>query len=85
LSISVDPELAEAGQEAVATGRATSLSAWVNNALHRQMDHERRLQALEEFLTAYEATEGEITESEVEAATRHARERAVVVRGRPRR
>lgn len=80
LSATIEADLLEAGRVAVAEGRAESLSAWVNSALRRQADHDRRLQALDEFLDGYEAEHGEITEREIEAATRRARARAVVVR-----
>ena len=72
----------EAGQAAVAEGPADSLSGWVNDALHRQADHDRRLRALDDFLAAYEAEDGEITEEQVVGAARRTRTRAVVVRGR---
>ncbi len=72
----------EAGQAAVAEGSAGSLSGWVNEALHRQADHDRRLRALDDFLAAYEAEHGEITEAQVAEAARRARAHAVVVRGR---
>jgi Arc/MetJ family transcription regulator len=82
LSASVDAELVAAAQAAVAAARATSVSAWVNDALRRQVEHDRRTTALGEFLAAYEAEHGEITEEEIRAATRQAESRAVVVRGR---
>ncbi len=80
LSATVEADLLEAGRVAVTEGRAESLSAWVNGALRRQADHDRRMKALDEFLDAYEAEHGEITEREMEAAARRARARAVVVR-----
>jgi len=83
LSASVDAELIAAAQEAVAHGRAESVSAWVNEALRLKADHDRRLAALDEFLAAYEAEHGEITEQEMRDATRRARAGAVVVRGHP--
>ena len=49
LSASVDAAVIEAGQAAVAEGSADSLSGWVNDALHRQADHDRRLRALDDF------------------------------------
>ena len=67
----------------MAEGRAGSLSAWVNEALRRQVDHERRMKALDDFLGAYEDEHGEITEEEMQAAGRRARGRAVVVRTPP--
>ena len=83
LSATVEAELLAAGRAAVAEGRAESLSAWVNDALRRQADHDRRMQALDEFLAAYEAEYGEITEDEIQQAERRARSRAVVVRTPP--
>jgi Arc/MetJ-type ribon-helix-helix transcriptional regulator len=68
-------------QEAVAQGRAESVSAWVNDALRLKADHDRRLAALDDFIAAYEAEHGQITEQEVAEASRRARARAVVVRG----
>jgi hypothetical protein len=81
LSASVDRELHEAGVAAVAAGRAPNLSAWVNDALRRQADHDRRMSALDEFFAAFEAEHGEITSEEIRDATRAARSRSVVVRG----
>lgn len=80
-SASVDEDLLEAGRRAVASGRSPSLSAWVNEALRRQVDHDRRMEALDAFIAEYEAEHGEITLDEIEAASRRARARALVVRG----
>ncbi len=46
LSASVDADLMQAGQEAVAEGRAESMSAWVNDALRLKADHDRRMRAM---------------------------------------
>lgn len=81
LSASVDAELVDAGQAAVANGDAPTFSAWVNRALRSQAEHDRRMRALDDFLAAYESEHGEITEDEIRQATRSSRERAVVVRG----
>ena len=83
LSASVDAELVVVAQEAVNGGHAESISAWVNDALRLKADHDRRLQALDHFLAAYEAEHGEITDDEMRGAARQARERAIVVRGDP--
>jgi Arc/MetJ-type ribon-helix-helix transcriptional regulator len=80
LSVSVDEDLIKAAKAAVATGRFENVSAWVNDALRRQADHDRRLVVLDEFLAEYEAEHGEITESEMTDAARRARARAIVVR-----
>ncbi len=83
LSATVDAELVEASQAAVAAGRAESVSAWVNDALRLKVEQDRRLRALDEFIGGYEAEHGEITDDEMAAAVRRARERAIVVRGDP--
>src|SRR5215813_3517815 len=83
LSASVDADLVAVAQEAVAQGRADSISAWVNEALRLKVAHDRRLRALDEFVAAFEAEQGEITEAEMSEAARRARGRAVVVRGTP--
>lgn len=83
LSASVDAELVAVAQEAVAAGQAESMSAWVNDALRLKADHDRRLQALDDFLAAYEAEHGEVTDEEMREAGRSAHGRAVVVRGAP--
>jgi Arc/MetJ-type ribon-helix-helix transcriptional regulator len=79
----VDADLVAVAQEAVAQGRAESVSAWVNEALRLKVAHDRRLRALDEFVAAFEAEHGEITEAEMSEAARRARGRAVVVRGEP--
>ena len=80
LSASVDGELLHAAQTAVDEGRATSISAWVNDALRLKAEHEQRMQALDSFLAAYEAEHGVITEVEIDEAVHRARSRATVVR-----
>lgn len=80
LSATVSAELLAAGRDAVAERRAPNLSAWVNDALARQAEHDRRMKALDEFVRAYEAERGVITDEEVREARRHFRGRAVAVR-----
>jgi Arc/MetJ-type ribon-helix-helix transcriptional regulator len=81
LTVTVDPELVEAGNRAVAAGRAGSLSAWVNEALTARAERDRRLEALADAIAGYEADHGEITAAELAAQERRDREEAVVVRG----
>jgi Arc/MetJ-type ribon-helix-helix transcriptional regulator len=83
LSASVDAELIEAAESAVARGRSESVSAWVNDALRLKLDQERRLEALAAFVAAYETDYGEITAEEMNQAVRRARSRAVAVRELP--
>jgi Arc/MetJ-type ribon-helix-helix transcriptional regulator len=81
LSVTVDEDLLAAVHSAVAAGAAESISAWVSGALRLKLDHDRRLRGIGDFIAAYEAEHGVITEEEMEAAVRSMRERAIVVRG----
>jgi hypothetical protein len=81
LTVTVDPALVEAGAEAVAAGRAESLSAWVNLALAERVAKERRLRALGEAVAAYEADFGPISPEELTAQERADRGSARVIRG----
>src|SRR5262245_33547647 len=83
LSVTVDADLLTAGKAAVDAGRADSLSSWVNDAMQLRADHDRRMQALDAFIEAYEAEHGEISDDEIAAAKRRTRSRAVVVRTEP--
>lgn len=81
LSATVDADLIAASQAAVAAGEAESVSAWVNDALRLKIEHDRRLRGMDDYIAAYEAEYGEITDEDMDAAYRAARARAVVVRG----
>jgi Arc/MetJ-type ribon-helix-helix transcriptional regulator len=81
LSVTVDADLIAASQAAVAAGEAESVSAWVNDALRLKVEHDRRLRGIDDFIAAYEAEHGEISDEDMEAAHRAAKARAIVVRG----
>jgi len=81
LTVTVDPEFIEAGNDAVAEGRAESLSAWVNAALAERVARERRLVALAQAVSAYEERFGAISEQELADQARADRESAIVLRG----
>ena len=81
LTVTIDPALVAAGNDAVAEGRAESLSAWVNAALHERVAKERALAALARAVTAYEEEFGEISSQELADQARADRESAIVVRG----
>jgi hypothetical protein len=81
LSATVDADLIAASQAAVLAGEAESVSAWVNDALRLKVEHDRRLRGIDDFIAAFEAEYGEITDEDMDAAYRAARARAVVVRG----
>src|ERR1700722_16615240 len=81
LSVTVDADLIAASQAAVAQGEAESVSSWVNDALRLKVEHDRRLRGINDFIAAFEAEHGEITDEEMDAAYRAAKARAIVVRG----
>ncbi len=81
LTVTVDPDLIEAGNDAVAEGRAESLSAWVNAALAERVARERRLAALAQAVAAYEERFGVISAQELADQARADRESAIVLRG----
>jgi hypothetical protein len=85
LTVTVDPAFMSAGNDAVAEGRAESLSAWVNTALAEKVAKERRLAALADAVAAYEKRHGVISVQEVAEQARADRESAIVVRGKTRR
>jgi hypothetical protein len=80
LSASVDADLLKAAEAAAKRGQVPTVSAWVNEAMRLKLDHDRRLQALDGFIEAYEAEHGVITPAEMELAARRARSRALPVR-----
>lgn len=80
-TVSLDRELADAAEEAVARGEAASVSAFVSDAIAARVDHLVRLRYLQEAIEDYEAEHGVITDEEIDAAERSMRERAIVVRG----
>jgi Arc/MetJ-type ribon-helix-helix transcriptional regulator len=82
LTVTVDPHLVEAAQNAVAEGQIESLSAWVNLALTERAEKERRLRALGEAIAAYEGEFGTLTPEELAAQARADRAGARIVRGR---
>lgn len=81
LSATVDPDLIEAAEAAVARGEVGSVSAWVSDALRLKAEQDRSLRALSEFVASYEARHGEISPDEMALALRRAERRAIPVRG----
>jgi hypothetical protein len=59
------------------------VSAWVNEAFRRQVDHDRRTVAMDEYLAAYESEFGEISAAEIVEATKRSRATAKIVRSGP--
>ena len=85
LTVTVDSELVEAANQAVADGRVASLSGWVNLALAERAAKERRLWTLAAAVAAYEHEFGEITPAELAVQERADRRSAFTVRPRRRR
>jgi Arc/MetJ-type ribon-helix-helix transcriptional regulator len=83
LTVTVDGSLLEAANDAVRSGRASSVSAWVNLALEQHAARERRLRAMADAITAYEEVHGVISEEEIERQRRADRRNAVRIDGAP--
>ncbi len=81
LTVTLDPALVEAGNRAVASGSAASLSAWVSVALADRARRDEQLERLHEAIVEYEAEFGEISTEEIARQRRTDRQDAVVVRG----
>lgn len=82
LTVTVDPELVEAGQRAVESGQAESVSGWVSAALEDKVRRDRKLALLAAAVADYENEFGEISAEEIAAQRRADRQDATVVRGR---
>lgn len=82
LTITVDPELVEAGNRAVLAGDADSLSGWVSSALEEKVRRDHQLEHLRAAIVDYEREFGAISAEEIVAQQRADRSDAVVVRGR---
>lgn len=82
LTVTVDPELIEAGNRAVAAGTADSMSAWVSAALADRQQRDEQLTRLRSAIADYEAEFGEITPEELATQSRADRANAIVVRGK---
>lgn len=80
VTVMVDRDLLEAANQAVASGRASSLSAWVNAAMAERAAKDRQLRALAAAIASYEAEFGTITEAEMIAQQREDRRTAIAVR-----
>src|SRR5688572_21813459 len=80
LTVTIDPEFVEAGNDAVAEGRAESLSAWVNAALAERVARERRLVSLAQAVAEHEERFGTISAPELADQARADRESAIVLR-----
>jgi Arc/MetJ-type ribon-helix-helix transcriptional regulator len=84
VTLTLDREIVLAAHEAVAAGRAGSVSAWVASALDAHIERERRRDALRDAVATYEAEFGAFTPEELEEQARVDRARAIVVRPRTR-
>ncbi len=82
VTVTVDPELVDAGNRAVAGGSADSFSAWVNAAMTERARRDEQLAHLQSAIDDYETEFGEITVEEMAAQRRADRTDARVVRGR---
>jgi metal-responsive CopG/Arc/MetJ family transcriptional regulator len=81
LSASVDEDLLAAAERAVQLKEAESVSAWVNDAMRKKLENDKRLRALAAYIKQYEAEFGVITEDDMVNAEREAKRRTITTRG----
>jgi Arc/MetJ-type ribon-helix-helix transcriptional regulator len=81
LTITIDPHLVDAAEQAIESGDAESVSGWVSAAIEDKVRRDRKLHRLRAAIADYEQEYGEITEEEIEARRRADRHDATVVRG----
>lgn len=79
LTVSVDAALVDAGVAAVTAGSAPSMSAWVSEAMAEKAVKDRRLEALSDAVSVYEADHGVIGAEELAEQARRDREAAARV------
>ncbi len=84
VTITVDEGLVDEAVAAVAQGRVESVSAWVNEAMSDRLARDRRLQALAELVSGYEAEHGEISDDELAEQAQSDRDAAAAARSRVR-
>ncbi len=82
LTVTVDPELIQAGQRAVRAGDADSVSGWVSEALEEKVRRDHKLSLLAAAIKDFEREFGEITADEIASQQRADRAGATVVRGK---
>lgn len=80
--MSLDPELVEKAENAVAAGAAPNVSAWVAAAMHDKAADDARDRAWDELIEMLEAEHGPITEQDMLEAEQHYAARSFVVDGR---
>ncbi len=81
LTVTVDPDVVDAGHRAVEAGAADSLSGWVNAALDDRVRRDQKLEQLAAAVADFEREFGEITADEIADQRRSDRDDATVVRG----
>lgn len=64
ITLTIDADLLDEASAAVSDGDASSVSAWVNQAMADKSEHRQRLKALGEAIADYEAEFGKITDEE---------------------
>ena len=84
LTVTVDAELVRAGQRAVESGEAESVSGWVNAAIEDRVRRDHTLRLLAAAIGDFESEFDEITPEEIADQRRLDREHATVVRGKRR-
>ena len=78
--MTIDADLLDAASAAVSDGDASSVSAWVNQAMADKSETRRLLKAMDEAIADYESEYGPITEKQMEEALRSTAQRTIRIR-----
>lgn len=81
LTVTIDPEVIDAGHRAVESGEADSVSGWINDALEEKIRRDHKLRLLAAAVGDFEREFGEITDEEIAVQQRADRQNATVMRG----
>ncbi|NLV55430.1 MAG: hypothetical protein GXY13_07455 [Acidimicrobiales bacterium] len=82
ITVTVDEEAYQAAVSAVAAGRASSVSAWVNEALTARREDDDARALLGDLLAEHQAEQGAFTPEELAEQERRDLEAAAAVRAR---
>lgn len=80
ITLTIDADLLENARAAVNDGEASSVSAWVNQAMADKSEHRRLLKAMDEAIADYESEYGPITEEQIEETLRSTSQRTIRIR-----
>lgn len=80
VTVTIDESLLNAASHAVDEGQATSVSAWISEAMAERSARDRRLGTLAALVSEYESEHGKITDDELAEQAQADRDAAAATR-----